>query len=68
MQAHKNAMNQTDEFVNDTLITFDKIKTIVYDLLVTEVWKDKVLPLLKDKMTEGNSIRAYMAVSKIQLR
>ena len=59
-------MNQTDEFVNDTLCTFDKVKTIVYDLLVTEVWKDKVLPLLKHKLTEGNSVRSYMAVSNFR--
>ena len=59
-------MNQTDEFVNDTLCTFDKVKTIVYDLLVTEVWKDKVLPLLKDKLTAGNSVRSYMAVSNFR--
>ena len=65
VQAHKNAMNQTDEFVNDSLVTFDKIKTVVYDLLVTEVWKDKVLPLLKDRLCECNSVRSYMAVSKV---
>ena len=63
VQAHKNAMNQTDEFVMDTLVTYDKIKTVVYDLLVTEVWKDKVLPHLVDRLAEGNSVRSYMAVS-----
>jgi hypothetical protein len=28
----------------DTLVTQDKLKTLVYDLLVTEAWKEKILP------------------------
>ncbi len=39
MQAHINAVMRSDEFIMESLVTFDKIKTLIFDLLVTEVWK-----------------------------
>ena len=57
-------MNQTDEYVMDTLVTQDKLKTLVYDLLVTEAWKEKVLPHIDEKIAEISSVRSYMVVSK----
>ena len=38
------------------------MKTLIYDLLMTEAWKEKVYPLAKDNIAKGSSIRAYMAV------
>ena len=39
------------------------MKTLIYDLLLTEAWKDKVYPILKPSIAKCNSIRAYMSVS-----
>ena len=39
------------------------MKTLVYDLLVTEAWKEKVFPLIRNQIAKVSSIRAYMAVS-----
>ena len=39
------------------------MKTLIYDLLLTEAWKDKVYPLVKPSIAKCSSIRAYMAVS-----
>lgn len=44
MQAVLNASAQEDEFVKDFLISCDKLSVIIHDLLVTEVWKQKVFP------------------------
>lgn len=46
IQAHKNAMNSTDEYVMEAFVTFDKMKVLIYDLLLSEVWKQKLHPLL----------------------
>ena len=67
IQAHKNAMNSSDEYVMESFVTFDKMKTLIYDLLMTEVWKEELYPLLKKELNEVNSIRSYMAVSKSTL-
>jgi len=42
------------------------MKTLIYDLLLTEAWKDKVYPLIKQQVAKTSSIRAYMAVSAIE--
>ncbi|XP_052260834.1 zinc finger MYND domain-containing protein 10-like isoform X2 [Dreissena polymorpha] len=42
MQAIVNASNQEDEFVKDFLISCDKLSVLIYDLLATEVWKEKI--------------------------
>jgi hypothetical protein len=68
-------MNSSDEYVMDALVTFEKVSLfkkcsrhsqmplIVYDLLLTEVWKEKVYTNIKDKIPAQNSIKQYMAVS-----
>jgi hypothetical protein len=39
------------------------MKFLIYDLLLTEAWKDKVYPVLKPSLAKVSSIRSYMAVS-----
>jgi hypothetical protein len=41
-------MNGTDEYVMDTLVTQDKMKTLVYDILVSEAWKENIYPLIDE--------------------
>jgi len=60
-------MNSTDEYVMDSFCTFDKMKVLIYDLLCTEVWKEKLYPLLKGQLAQINSVRSYMTVSSTQL-
>lgn len=55
-------MNSTDEYVMEAIVTYDKMKVLIYDLLCTEVWKQKLLPFLKSQLTQINSVRSYMTV------
>jgi hypothetical protein len=41
------------------------MKTIVYDLLLTEVWKEKVYEKIKDRLPQALSIKQYMSVSSL---
>jgi hypothetical protein len=63
LQSHQNAMSNSDEFVMENVITYDKMRTLVHELLVVEAWTDHVLPLLQDTISEKNSMRAYFVVS-----
>lgn len=49
VQAHHNAVTHSDEFVKEFLVSHDKVKTLVRELLVTEVWKEKVFAHFDDK-------------------
>jgi len=62
MQAHVNAMMRADEFVMESLSSLDKMKMLIYDLIVTEIWKEKVLPYLKDHLANMRSYRPYLAI------
>lgn len=67
MQAHVNASTNCDEFVMESLITYDKLGLLVHELLAAEAWSDSVYPLLKGKLTQKSSLRAYFIVSFILL-
>ena len=46
MQALSNASKNEDEFVKEFLVSHDKLPLLVTDLIVTSLWKKKVLPKL----------------------
>jgi predicted Zn-ribbon and HTH transcriptional regulator len=60
IQAHLNVAQQSEEFISELLVTYDKIEALIYDLLVSETWRRKVFPLIKSKITQGNSLRVYL--------
>merc|ERR1712100_1001748 len=62
IQAHKNALGGTDEFIMDSFVTFDKITPLVHSLLSSEVWKLKVFPLIKKDVAELSTIKSYMCL------
>ncbi|KAI9141546.1 zinc finger MYND domain-containing protein 10-like protein [Paraphysoderma sedebokerense] len=60
IQAHLNVQNQSEEFVAEHFILFDKVPVLIYDLLVIETWKTKVFPLLYKDVAKTGSLMAYM--------
>ena len=62
IQAHKNAIGSSDEYIMDNFVTLDKINTLIGDLLTTEAWREFVFPKLLDKDAKLNSIKMYMGM------
>lgn len=62
IQAHINAAMRGDEYVMESLATFDKIKTLIYELLVAEAWRENVLPLINNHILENCSLKSYLVV------
>lgn len=52
-QAHASAREKSDEFVLEAMVTFDKMETLVYDLVLVEAWREHVFPLLKTDICGG---------------
>ncbi|MEQ2309640.1 Zinc finger MYND domain-containing protein 10 [Ameca splendens] len=46
MQAILNASAMHDEFVKELLVSFGKIPVLVHEMILSEVWKQKVFPIL----------------------
>ena len=63
LQAHHNAHSHADEYVKELLISYDKVSTLVHELLLMEVWTEKLLPYLKKHLAKKvDSITAYLLI------
>lgn len=62
MQLHVNALTKNDEFMLDQFIVQDKFHLLIVDLLVTAVWKKKMIPVIKSEITSFNSMKVYMTI------
>jgi hypothetical protein len=62
IQAHKNALGSTDEFVMEAFVTHNKIRNLVTDLITSETWKDKVFPLIVEDVAKLSTIKSYICV------
>ena len=62
LQAHINAAMRGDEFVMESISTFDKVKTLIYELLVSEAWKDNLLPLLEEDVSKVSTLKGYLVL------
>merc|ERR1711959_316373 len=63
VQAHHNVVSQTDEFVVEALISFDKLPVLVHELILIETWKHMCMPLLKEDFAASKSaIKPYLVL------
>merc|ERR1719502_1748268 len=60
--AHNQAKEGLDEFVVDQFNTLEKVPILIYDLMLIEVWKEKIWPLVKSKVAKFSSLRSYIPV------
>ncbi|XP_043204936.1 zinc finger MYND domain-containing protein 10-like [Amphibalanus amphitrite] len=63
MQALLEAQGQKEEYVKDLIISRDKLAFLVKDLIMTEVWRDKILPeILSQNKKPKTSIGIYVVM------
>lgn len=61
MQAHYDAQIHSEEYVKEGLVLRDKISLLVVDLIITELWHEKVFPLIDGHITGSvDAGTAYM--------
>lgn len=64
-QGHRNAMNNNEKGMVEDFVTGgdsgqNQVDTLIYDLLVTEAWKDNVFPRVKNSLAKTFSLKSYM--------
>ncbi|TPX40706.1 hypothetical protein SeLEV6574_g06465 [Synchytrium endobioticum] len=62
IQAHYNVLNQNEEFITEALITFDKIPTLIHELLVIHLWKTKVYPFIAKSLPRDHAVKLYFVM------
>lgn len=59
LQSHQSASSNSDEFILESILTFDKIGVLIQDLILIEAWKEFVFPNLIDSLAGKNNMRLY---------
>lgn len=59
LQAHQNAMSNSDEYVMEAVLTFNKLGVLIHGLILIEAWKENVYPLLLNDLAGRNNMRLY---------
>jgi zinc finger MYND domain-containing protein 10 len=59
VQAHQSASANNEEFVLESILTFEKMDVLIHDLLIIEAWKENVYPELLDRVAGRNTMRIY---------
>eukprot|EP00164_Ancoracysta_twista_P007032 GFYU01009905.1.p1 GENE.GFYU01009905.1~~GFYU01009905.1.p1 ORF type:complete len:508 (-),score=140.68 GFYU01009905.1:64-1437(-) len=59
MQAHHNAMFRHDEYVMEYMVSYDKIKVLIHELIAIELWKEKVAPHIEEELANLSSMKPY---------
>lgn len=62
MCTHSNAVQRTDDYVKSFLLEHERLSDLLHELLVMEVWRQRVLPLVKDAVAD-NPTAPYMFCS-----
>jgi hypothetical protein len=57
-----NSFMKSPEYIMEISVTYDKIKVLIYELIVSEEWKKNILPLIKQDILNLNSYRNYIPV------
>mmetsp|Transcript_20769 Transcript_20769/g.37819 ORF Transcript_20769/g.37819 Transcript_20769/m.37819 type:complete len:626 (-) Transcript_20769:21-1898(-) len=60
--AHSQAKEGHDEYVVDQLNMQEKVPVLIYDLILINVWKEKLWPLVKSRLVKFSSLRSYIPV------
>jgi zinc finger MYND domain-containing protein 10 len=59
VQAHQSAMTNSDEYILESMLTFEKLDVLIHDLIVIEAWKENLYPELLDRLAGRNTMRTY---------
>ena len=59
IQAHQSAASNSEEYVLEALLTFNKIEVLIHNLILIETWKEFVYPVLLTDLAGRNNMRLY---------
>uniref|UniRef100_A0A1A8J3F8 Zinc finger MYND domain-containing protein 10 n=2 Tax=Nothobranchius kuhntae TaxID=321403 RepID=A0A1A8J3F8_NOTKU len=64
MQAILNASTMHDEYINELLVSLGKIPVLVHEMILVEVWKQKVFPIMcqLQDFKPKNTFHLYMVI------
>ena len=62
MQSHKNSLLGSDDFILNACVLEDKVKELIRDLFIIDLFKVKIYPLIKSEIMNISSIKTYICL------
>lgn len=62
IQSHFNALSKHDEFVVEAIISENKFDVLIHDLLLIEIWREKIFPRVLDKISDFSAMKCYVVM------
>lgn len=62
LQAHQSAQAHADEYIMEACLTFDKVETLLKELLNIEGWKEFAFPKMKEAIAKNSHLKAYFCL------
>lgn len=63
MQSYKNSVLGTEDFIMNTFVNEEKIKEVIVNLFVIELFKLKIFPLIKEELSSSKfCVKAYFCL------
>jgi hypothetical protein len=62
MQAVKNALLGGDDFILETFVSYDKMKSLICDLFTINQFKSSIYPKIKSKVPEEANCKLYICI------
>jgi len=62
VQAQMSIVSNSDEFVAEAILTFEKFDVLVHELLVCEAWKEQVFDDLVKILASKNNVKTYFVL------
>lgn len=61
LQAHINATLRGEEYVMESLVTFDKMSVLLHEVILADVWKREIFPKIKEAVISV-PVKSYLAM------
>jgi len=59
LQAQHSIIKQSDEYVIEALVDYEKLPVLIAELIALEAWQEQVLPSIFDEIAAKNSVKGY---------
>lgn len=59
LQEHQNAIANSDPYVMESCLTYEKMEDLLHEMILCEAWREKVFPKVRNEVIEKSPLVGY---------
>lgn len=59
LQEHQNAISNSDPYVMESCLTYEKMEDLLHEMILCEAWREKVFPNVRTQVIEKSPLVGY---------